>query len=205
METYRGVKFSCRRSAASFSFDERLGVLNHWAWLLGQLGLTPIHPSGAYGNLSCRFQTGFLVTRSGMQPQEELDPDDYCLVERYDQDTGILVFKGRNQPSSESLLHDLVYRNCPEAGAVLHGHSELLLRWAARLGLPVTSSVHAYGTVQLAEAALELIMAGNRVFLLKEHGFVAVGPSIAAAGRLTLRTYQALLERLADENQTDDV
>jgi methylthioribulose-1-phosphate dehydratase len=69
------------------------------------------------GNLSQRLPDGRIaVTRSGCH-KGFLTEDDVIVV---DLDGTPL---GGARPSAETLLHCQIYRQCPEAGAVLHGHS----------------------------------------------------------------------------------
>lgn len=78
MEKYQSVKFKYRRTGESFPYDRRLTILNRWGYIFSQLGLTPVHSDGAYGNRSFRTGfTSFLITRSGMPPTEPLIPENY--------------------------------------------------------------------------------------------------------------------------------
>jgi methylthioribulose-1-phosphate dehydratase len=68
------------------------------------------------GNYSARLEDGVAVTASGWH-KGRLTEDG---VLRLDAD-GMVVGEGR--PSAETHLHLSIYRQFPEAGAVLHGHS----------------------------------------------------------------------------------
>ncbi len=84
METYQGVKFNHFKVKNDFNFDHRLTKLNQLAYLFSQLGLTPVHPEGAYGNQSYRTtSSSFIVTKSGMTPDNELVIDNYCEIAGY--------------------------------------------------------------------------------------------------------------------------
>ena len=72
----------------------------------------------------------------------------------------------------------------------VHGHLCLI---------PVTQSFAEYGTPALAESALDIISATNQLILLKDHGFVALGESIASAGCLVLKTFREMLARIEKE------
>mgnify|MGYP001548538951 FL=1 len=69
---------------------------------------------------------------------------------------------------------------------------------AEELGIPVTVEFQDYGTRELAESALEIISMENPVIILKDHGFVAIGNTIEAAGGVILRKYRELLRLLED-------
>jgi L-fuculose-phosphate aldolase len=71
---------------------------------------------GSAGNVSVRFEDGFLITPSGMA-YEKLQPRHIVLVDldgHCDDDLN---------PSSEWRMHRDIYANRAEAGAVLHAHS----------------------------------------------------------------------------------
>lgn len=197
MESYQGVKFNYRQVRDTFHYDNRLAELNRWAYLFSQLGLTPVHAEGAYGNQS--YRTGgesFIITRSGLAPAERLQPENFCHVAGFDPATGIFLTEGTSAPSSESLLHLALYRAMPEIGAILHGHSPLINAYAAELRLPVTRVFQPYGTPELARSAVELMDGTIRFFILKDHGFVALGKDIDSAGKLTLDYLDKLIRIL---------
>ena len=71
---------------------------------------------GSAGNISVRYEDGFLITPSGMA-YDHLKPEHIVLVgiDGNSQDAWI--------PSSEWRMHRDIYANRAEAGAVLHAHS----------------------------------------------------------------------------------
>ena len=71
---------------------------------------------GSAGNVSVRFGDGFLITPSGMA-YDRLAPEHIVLVNHHGECQDEL------NPSSEWRMHYDIYRNRPEAGAVLHAHS----------------------------------------------------------------------------------
>jgi L-fuculose-phosphate aldolase len=198
MERYQGVKFGHRRTGDSFiSNDGQLAALNRWAYLFSELGLAPVHAGGAYGNQSYRTgDSSFVITRSGMSPTEELKQDNFCHVVDFDEATHTFIYEGKAIPSSECLLHHALYKSQPQINAILHGHSALFNRFANRLNIPVTASFQQYGTPELAESALALMDGVTRFFILKEHGFVALGEDLEQAGNLTLDSFSKLIRFL---------
>ena len=201
MERYQGVKIDCRRQDQTFDgFEPDLHRLHHWTYLFSQLGLAPVHAEGAYGNQSFRCEgESFIISRSGMLPEKAFSRDDFCHVVSCDARDNSCCFSGRSLPSSETLLHYLLYRQHPWLGAILHGHCSLLLEHAEALAIPTTKAAHPYGTVELAHSAVELVDASTRVFNLKNHGFVALGRDIDEAGRITLQTYSRLISLLLEK------
>jgi ribulose-5-phosphate 4-epimerase/fuculose-1-phosphate aldolase len=198
MERYQGVKFGHRQAADFFDGDHRqLTSLNRWAHLLSELGLTPVHGGGAYGNQSYRTgPSSFVITRSGMIPTQKLDLDNFCQVVEFEETPRTFVYQGKAIPSSESPLHYALYQSQPHINAILHGHSALFNRYFEYLNIPATASFAPYGTPELAESALALMDGVIRFFLLKDHGFVALGEDIEQAGQLTLAAFANLIKLL---------
>ncbi len=197
MEKYQGVKFQYRQVQATFSYDHRLPELNHWAYLFSQLGLAPVHADGAYGNHSYRTDdSSFVITKSAMIPKERLQADDFTHVLGQDDSTGIFLTEGLFAPSSETYLHYVLYRSQPHINAILHGHCPLLNIHAEALNIPVTTEFHAYGTLELAQSALDIVDRTTSFFILRDHGFVALGEDIATAGKLTLDYFHNLISIL---------
>ena len=197
MESYQGVKFQRQQTKTTFSYDLRLTHLNRWAYLFSQLGLAPVHGDGAYGNQSYRTgETSFIITKSAMLPAESLHPDNFCHVIGFDQQSTTFVTEGTALPSSESFLHHALYQSLPHINAILHGHCSLLNTHSQALNIPVTKQFHDYGTQELANSALELLGKPILFFMLKDHGFVALGKDIDSAGKLTLSFFSDLIELL---------
>jgi ribulose-5-phosphate 4-epimerase/fuculose-1-phosphate aldolase len=197
-EIYQGVKFSHNRLQRLFSHDGRLERLNYWAYLFSQLGLAPVHSGGAYGNSSYRVDgDSFIITRSGMLPCRELVPGNFCRIMDIEAGTNRISYHGESPPSSECLLHHLIYRNKPGIQAILHGHSALLNEYCDSLRIPVTEKFHPYGTPELAASALEAVRStpgDTFMFILRDHGFVVVSDSIDKAGRLTLDYFSGVID-----------
>jgi ribulose-5-phosphate 4-epimerase/fuculose-1-phosphate aldolase len=133
------------------------------------------------GNLSVRVPGGFAVTASGSH-LGALEPDDVVLVRRCDVVAEEVCWEGARAPSSESLLHHLVLHAHPEAGAVVHAHDPAATRAALRAaGLPETEREEPYGTLALAQRALATFAGGERLIVLRDHGYVAVATTLEAA------------------------
>ncbi len=71
---------------------------------------------GSAGNISVRYQDGFLITPSGMA-YDRLKPEHIVMVDLQGNCADAL------NPSSEWRMHCDIYANRAEAGAVLHAHS----------------------------------------------------------------------------------
>ena len=74
---------------------------------------------GTWGNLSIRLDDKYmLVTPSGLD-YTRLTPADMVKV-----NISTLAYEGSLKPTSEKGLHAEVYKQRPDAGAVIHTHSK---------------------------------------------------------------------------------
>ncbi len=197
METYEGVKFKCYSKGETFEVPKSLHNLHRWVAIFADLGLAPIHLKGAYGNHSIRHNgDAFLITRTGMVPQQVMNVEDYCLVESYDDENGIFNILGKHEPSSESILHLYIYREFAKIHTIMHGHSRLLNLHASTLGIPETEQKFPYGTDLLARSALSVLSEETPLIILKDHGFVAMGEDIDTTAEMIIHYYSKMLELL---------
>ena len=135
----------------------------------------------AMGNLSCRNATGFVITPTGSDPRL-LTVEDLVEVTGVQFLPAVLTVAGKHEPSSESLMHATIYGARPGIGAVFHGHSDRLLAGAGELGLPVTRRERPYGTAAMGDEVLD-VLSGHVVVIMRGHGFVATGKTMADANR----------------------
>lgn len=196
MENYQGIKFKTHHIHKTLETNEQLRLLNRWITLMGDLGLAPVHPEGAYGNHSYRISADtFIITRTGMVPQDQLNPENYCRV-RYNEQAGLFEVEGSHHPSSECFMHNAIYASNQNINTILHGHCRPLNTHAQPLSLPITSREYPYGTIELAQAALARCTSTESFFILKNHGFVATGEDIESTGKSVLKHYGLLIEHL---------
>jgi L-fuculose-phosphate aldolase len=143
---------------------------------------------GSAGNISLRFETGFLITPSGMA-YERLQPDHIVLVDMAGNSQDSLA------PSSEWRMHRDIYASRAEAGAVLHAHSTFATALSClRLDIPAFHYMIAvaggndircadyalFGTQILSDnmlAALE----DRRACLLGTHGMICYHDNLEQA------------------------
>lgn len=150
-----------------------------------ELGLV----SGSAGNVSLRAGGVIYITPSGV-PYERLGPRMVVALDP----SGRALF-GSAIPSSEWKLHVLIYREVEGARAVVHTHSPYATAAAVRGELPLVTDEAKLrfprgipvarpappGTWELARAAVEALGEGSGACLLRHHGAVAVGGSLAEA------------------------
>lgn len=155
---------------------------------------------GTAGNLSVRFEEGFLITPSSL-PYEKMIPDD--LVEMDFEGT----YVGR-RPSSEWRFHRDILKARPDIDVVLHCHSVYATTLACHHrqipafhymvgvagGTTIPCAEYAtFGTQELSEAVLA-VLKGRTACLLAQHGQIAIGKSLDKT--LWLATEVETLSRL---------
>ena len=167
--------------------DPRIEELKEWSEKFQKSGLTPEVEGNYTVNLSFRFRDGFVITASVLKSKENLTDDCFVYVESYDEKSNIFYVGGKKQPSSESVMHSMIYKSSEEVNAVFHGHYDIIIADAEKLGLPVTETEYESGTIELAREVLK-VMGDNKLIVLKNHGFVALGRTMKEAGELALAT-----------------
>jgi ribulose-5-phosphate 4-epimerase/fuculose-1-phosphate aldolase len=183
MEVYVGTKF---RTVYFRPDPPRNDELLEWCRRWSATG----YIGKAMGNLSTRHETGFLITPTGSEPAK-LTLDDLVHVMTAEYAPPTLTVAGKHEPSSESLMHAAIYAARPAIGAVFHGHCNRMLEEAGRLGLPVTQRERPYGTPAMADAVLD-VLSGHAVVIMRNHGFVALGRTMAAANAAVERVVAQL-------------
>jgi L-fuculose-phosphate aldolase len=160
--------------------------------------------TGTSGNISCFHRSEGLVaiTPTGVD-YDHLTVNDVSVLDldgRYD--SGLA-------PSSEVPMHLALYRHRTDIDAIVHTHSLYATTFAVlgepvlaihymvtALGgdkIPVTSCYARYGTDELAQSALEALGTQYRGVLLRNHGVVTIGATLADAYR-----YALIVEEMAE-------
>ncbi|MGD9131012.1 MAG: class II aldolase/adducin family protein [Candidatus Bathyarchaeota archaeon] len=167
--------------------DPKIEELEEWCERFQRNGLTPEFEGNYTGNLSFRCRKGFVITASGLKSKQNLSNDCFVYVKSYDEHSNTVYVEGRRQPSSEAVMHYLIYKTRKEVNAVFHGHNDVIMMNAEKLGLTVTEREHESGTTELAKEVLKALENKNLV-VLRNHGFVSVGKTMEEAGELALAT-----------------
>lgn len=135
---------------------------------------------GNAGNVSARFEAGFLITPSGLA-YDKLIPNDIVFVDSSGQAEGDL------RPSSEWRMHLDIYAQKPQAGAIVHAHSTFATTLSClRISIPAfhymvavaggvdirCSDYALFGTQALSDVML-VALKNRRACLLGTHGMIA--------------------------------
>jgi L-fuculose-phosphate aldolase len=169
-------------AAAGVSLADRKGLVAY-ARRMAADDLAP----GTSGNLSVRRGGLMAITPSGM-PYERMTPADICLVRTSD-----AAPMSGPRPSPETPMHLALYQAC-RATAIVHTHSPFVVALStvldelpavhyamADLGGPVRVAPYArFGTTRLAAGAAAAL-AGRSAVILRNHGALACGPTLARA------------------------
>ena len=149
---------------------------------------------GKSGNVSARFDAGFLVTPTGMA-YESTQPVD-------------IVAMTQDGTALEWRFHRDIYVARREVGAIVHAHSPFATSIAClgrdippfhymiavAGGKDIRCAAYAtFGTQQLSDHAL-CALEGRKACLLANHGMIAVGASLTAALALAVEV-EALAEQ----------
>jgi L-fuculose-phosphate aldolase len=142
------------------------------------------------GNISARLDDQRLITTPKSVSKGFMTPDMMVVV-----DYNGKKIAGDRDPSTELPMHLEIYRNRPDANAVVHAHPPLATGFAVA-GVPLTRAVlaevittlgsipiAAYGTPSTAELpdAVRKYIKAHDGMLLANHGAVTCGPDVMGA------------------------
>lgn len=193
-EAYVGRKFATQFLGREFPLDDLISEeFIRVSRLLDSAQMGPEHA----GNISVRTAEGMLIKAGGV-PFRELEKKDIVLVVGYDRKKNVASAYGRLEPSSETPMHWLIYRNFPKIAAVIHAHDPIVLanqQLIGKLGIAATEDETAYGTLQQADEVVNALKNSDYVFI-RGHGSVSVGESLGAAFDALMRVHK----RFEDES-----
>jgi L-fuculose-phosphate aldolase len=188
-EIYSGVKFKEVQIGIDPLSHLFLPELIKWCTVFSEKAYAPPYPGGSSGNLSFRSISGenkFIITTSYTKLGVEMTERDFVEVVECIPEENTILYNGVKSPSSESFMHDYIYKNKPEINAVFHGHSDDIMNIARKKGYPQTLYEAPYGTLELAESIIDVI--GNyTIIIIKNHGFVTIGKTLDEAGKNVLQ------------------
>ncbi|MFH0874378.1 MAG: class II aldolase/adducin family protein [archaeon] len=188
-ELYTGVKFSALKIRNERHISKKDLELLKWCKKFAAFGFAPSYGRGSSGNLSYRTKKGFVITPTASY-FDKVSTSDFCEIVKVDICKKRVFFKGRNTPSSESLLHYLVYTERQDIIAVFHGHGDIFLK--NEHNFVSTEREFPYGSVELAKVASVAVKKSDFI-ILKNHGFLCVGKSIEKCGSVAEKNYYSLL------------
>lgn len=144
---------------------------------------------GTSGNISQRIGEKVIITPTGI-PYKALKKDDLVVINLQGEKK-----EGHFEPSSEYQLHLEIYKKRSDVKAIVHTHSTYATAFSvANKNIPcileeviheigketLVSPYAPAGTLELAQNVLK-VLGDNKSVLLRNHGVVGVGESLARA------------------------
>lgn len=146
--------------------------------------------SGVGGNLSQRNDDRVAISPSGI-PYDRINAEDVPVITVEGEHV-----EGELDPSSETPMHTMIYRERPDVGAVVHTHSPYATTFAA-LGQEIPASHYLVefaggteipvadfdlpGSEELGQHAVDALDEDYNGCLLQNHGVISVGETVAQA------------------------
>ncbi len=183
-EKYEGRKFRTSFQTKELPEDTRTAEIMEWGTKLHGMGLLPAESGGHAGNMSFRNNKGFVITAGGAN-KGRLTPRNFVQVLSCNIDTGKVEAEGELEPSSETFIHYLIYRERPDINAIIHVHDSAVTENHEKLGVKTTRKKEPYGTPELAYEVQKAI-GHERCIVVKGHGVISMGKSLWEAGRIVL-------------------
>ena len=192
-------------------YHDKRDAIREYGVELIERGLT----EGTGGNLSVRIDDEHIAISPSGVPYSDIDVWDVPVV---DLDGNVLT--GDREPSTELPMHLAVYTQRDDVGGVVHTHSPYATSFAA-LGKPIPASHYlvafagthvpvaeyrTHATPELGEAATEALGDEFNATLLKNHGVLTAGDSLASAFDVAeMVEYCARIHHLASTVGTPDI
>jgi ribulose-5-phosphate 4-epimerase/fuculose-1-phosphate aldolase len=181
------VRFNTTFVSDKVPSDTKIEELKEWCERFQKSGLTPEFEGNYTGNLSFRTDDCFIITASRLKNKENLGNDCFVRVKSYDWQSNTVYVEGKRQPSSEAVMHFLIYKAREDVSAIFHGHNDTIIAKAEKLKLPITEEEHESGSIELANE-VKRALGDNNLVVIKNHGFISVGKTLEEAGKQALAT-----------------
>jgi len=191
LDGYVGVKFQTIQRSDKLR-PEAVDLYVVFKRTCDRLKAHDMTPANA-GNVSILFGDGFFISASGSN-LGTIEKNELTFVEVCDVEAERVLYHGPIKPSSESIMHWLIYWDRPEARAIIHAHDEFATRPELLVGVVEESErEEPYGSVELARMAIGTFQRAERIIVLKNHGYVAIGPDLDRTCDLVVDTHLDLL------------
>jgi len=179
------LKFKVNFISDEIPDEKELKELREWCNQFEKNNLLRTSSSNTLGNMSFRIEDGFIITATSLKSKENLPNDSFVRVFNYDVYKNSLYVEGNKEPSSDSIMHYLIYNTRGEINAIFHGNNDAILKNAEKLKLPITKTETEQDAMSFANAVLD-VLGDNNFVVIKNHGFVALGRNMKETGELVL-------------------
>jgi L-fuculose-phosphate aldolase len=147
---------------------------------------------GTLGNISILVGKGLVaITPSGVD-YDKMQPEDVPIIDFQGK-----IVDGHLKASSEAPMHIAIYQRRADTKAIVHTHSAYATAFSVlgkpipavhyivgKLGgnvIPVTARYELYGSEALAQSAVDALGDTYKGVLLRNHGAICIGPTVAKA------------------------
>jgi len=172
-------------------FEEQKNIVLQAAKKFFKEGLT-VGPSGNVSLRTSKQAMTMAITRSGKN-YEEMTTDDVNIVEFSSEDNKIKVLEGNFTPSSESILHSMIYKNRKNINAVIHYHGpfstavgivaesippmvdDQVFFLGGEIG--ITAEYAVSGSIEMANQVITALGKKNAV-IIRNHGAIGIGKTM---------------------------
>ena len=185
-EIYSGTKFKTIFKENRTISNEKTIELAKYCNKFAELGLAPFVDGGHAGNLSFRTENGFIITAGGSDLAKTNENDFVEVINVKDSE---VIVVGTKEPSSETLMHNAIYKLRQDINGVFHGHDKIVMENPQ--DLPITEKEQPYGTKALADEVIKLLNTINNTnyIIIKNHGIISLGETMEKAGNLAIETH----------------
>ena len=178
-----GTAFSCVFLDKNPPVDARIDEMLQWGKKIYGSGAGP----ATTGNLSFRTKMGFIITGSGLTP-ENATKDSIVEVRGvvFGLNRPSIYIKGQMAPAEEALMHSVIYEAFPEINAIFFMASTKLAEAAAKCGIPSTNTASSAGSLEAAQEIVNLIKirANAGSLVINDSLVIASGKTLSDAGQL---------------------
>ncbi len=191
LDGYIGIKFQaeCISSKLPFRCIKCISSFKENGKILFEHDMAPANG----GNMSLRYEKGFLITASECN-LGYIEDNEIVYVEEYSLENSTVKYRGKRPPSSETFLHGLLYNEKKDILSVIHAHDKVATSMDLKGVIQETEREEPYGTIELAKLCLETFRKGSDIIVLKNHGYVAAGSSLTSTTEVIVKMHEYLTD-----------
>ena len=191
LDGYTGIKFQaeCISSKLPFRCIQCISSFKENGKILFDNDMAPANG----GNMSLRYEKGFLITASECN-LGYIEDNEITYVEEYSLKDKVVKYRGKRPPSSETFLHGLLFEDKRDILAIIHAHDKVATSMDLTGVIHETEREEPYGTIELAELCLKTFRKGNDIIVLKNHGYVAAGSSLTGTTEVIVKMHEYLIQ-----------
>ena len=191
LDGYTGIKFQaeCISSKLPFRCIQCISSFKENGKILFDNDMAPANG----GNMSLRYEKGFLITASECN-LGYIEDDEITYVEEYSLKDKVVKYRGKRPPSSETFLHGLLFEDKRDILAIIHAHDKVATSMDLTGVIHETEREEPYWTIELAELCLKTFRKGNDIIVLKNHGYVAAGSSLTGTTEVIVKMHEYLIQ-----------